>query len=133
MLEPLLTTMQGQQVVLLECLSLEFPNAIGTKRVVTGERKSKRSLTLIPGETCGSIEHSFQVMPLRKILGRITRQLPSDLFQLLAIRELVLDHHHQLLQFHWQLHHRRQDYHERPLPLPGDELREQGLNDLGGV
>ena len=42
----------------------------------------------------------------------------------------MFKNHEQLLQLHWDLHHRRQHNQKGPLLFAGDELGEDGLDDL---
>ena len=66
--------------------------------------KGKCTLRLVPRQTSRRIQDTLQAVSVRQIAGLIAGQFTRNAFELLAVRQAVLDDHKELLQLDWYLH-----------------------------
>ena len=81
-------------------------------------------------EAGGRVQHALEVFSLGQVIGAVAEKLAGDVLELRPVRQIMLDHDHQLLDLGRDLDDRRQDDHERPLLLSSDQGVVDGLNDF---
>ena len=88
-----------------------------------------RTLGLIAGQAGGRIEHRVHVLALRQV-AVFGGNAAGNLLQLLAARQIMVQHDEVLFKFGRNAHDRRQDDDECAIGLPGADLLGEGLNNL---
>ncbi len=96
---------------------------------LTRQAQAERRLGLVPRQTRRGIQDGTQLVTTGQfaIFGC---QAAGEVFQLIAPRQFVFDHHDLFLQLGWDRHDRRQYDDERAVLLTGHDLPGHGLDDL---
>src|SRR5262249_12917539 len=128
--EPLAAPVHLQQVALLERLHLEIPENLGYEATIADQGEAVGVLGLVPGQARRRLDDPVQCRAILGQLAGLRRDRARDRFELVAARQVVVEHEELLLQFDRDLHDRRKNDDERAVLFAGGKLGVESLNDL---